>query len=233
MVEYPADPSRDVQPTHIAHFAFPIEAEWTAREAPAPGQWPRLLMQVGAPSPCPPTAAAGCLPPPCPLALAGCPSPPCPWAPIPCVSQCNNSAGLLTCSVASSNGASTSRPVGYPPPAPPPTLQVCSYDRWDRGTTEGYGWLQLGPATCPGSNVHYVPCWKPQGRCSAHRVSCTFGHYGRAPGTAHARWGAGHRSTASAATKLHSEAGATESHPCPAGVQAAAATRHGPSSLAR
>jgi len=42
-------------------------------------------------------------------------------------------------------------------------LQVCTYDLWDRMTTEGYGWLQLGPASSSGSCTHYVDTWKPLG----------------------------------------------------------------------
>lgn len=42
-------------------------------------------------------------------------------------------------------------------------LQVCTYDLWDRVTTEGYGWLALG-GICPGSSTQYVDTWKPLGR---------------------------------------------------------------------
>ncbi|KAF8069461.1 MKS1 [Scenedesmus sp. PABB004] len=41
-------------------------------------------------------------------------------------------------------------------------LQVCTYDGWDRATTEGYGWLSLD-GRCPGSGTHYVDTWKPLG----------------------------------------------------------------------
>lgn len=47
MVQYPADPSIDTPPVWVAHFAHPIEVEWVARAAPAPKDWPRLLLQVG------------------------------------------------------------------------------------------------------------------------------------------------------------------------------------------
>lgn len=42
-------------------------------------------------------------------------------------------------------------------------LQVCTLDLWDRCTTEGYGWLQLGSKSCPGSSMQYVSTWKPLG----------------------------------------------------------------------
>lgn len=42
------------------------------------------------------------------------------------------------------------------------TWQVCTYDQWDRYTTEGYGWLSLG-GICPGSSTQYVDTWKPLG----------------------------------------------------------------------
>ncbi|GBF94402.1 hypothetical protein Rsub_07216 [Raphidocelis subcapitata] len=51
--------------------------------------------------------------------------------------------------------------------APPPgrwpvlTLQVCSYDNWDRYTCEGYGWTQLDAS--PGSAARCVQTWKPLG----------------------------------------------------------------------
>ncbi|WIA10234.1 hypothetical protein OEZ85_010434 [Tetradesmus obliquus] len=41
-------------------------------------------------------------------------------------------------------------------------LQVCTYDLWDRVTTEGYGWLQLSSSSS-GSCTHYVDTWKPLG----------------------------------------------------------------------
>lgn len=47
MVQYPGDPSIDTPPVWVAHFAHPIEVEWVARAAPAPKDWPRLLLQVG------------------------------------------------------------------------------------------------------------------------------------------------------------------------------------------
>lgn len=50
-------------------------------------------------------------------------------------------------------------------------LQVCTYDLWDRHTTEGYGWVQLGPNTSSGSCTHYVDTWKPLGEPEA-----VFGH---------------------------------------------------------
>lgn len=46
-------------------------------------------------------------------------------------------------------------------------LQVCTYDLWDRMTTEGYGWLQLGPPDGSGSCTHYVDTWKPLGEAQA------------------------------------------------------------------
>lgn len=46
MVQYPADASTDTPPVWVAHFAHPIEVEWVARAAPAPKDWPRLLLQV-------------------------------------------------------------------------------------------------------------------------------------------------------------------------------------------
>lgn len=46
MVQYPADPSTDTPALWVAHFAHPIEAEWIARSAPSPKDWPRLLLQV-------------------------------------------------------------------------------------------------------------------------------------------------------------------------------------------
>jgi hypothetical protein len=46
MVQYPADASIDTPPVWVAHFAHPIEVEWVARAAPAPKDWPRLLLQV-------------------------------------------------------------------------------------------------------------------------------------------------------------------------------------------
>ena len=51
-----------------------------------------------------------------------------------------------------------------PPPGKWPMLllQVCSYDPWDRATTEGYGWLQLGQG-CPGSTTQVISTWKPLG----------------------------------------------------------------------
>eukprot|EP00879_Flechtneria_rotunda_P033491 GHRR01037099.1.p1 GENE.GHRR01037099.1~~GHRR01037099.1.p1 ORF type:complete len:188 (+),score=43.64 GHRR01037099.1:416-979(+) len=44
-------------------------------------------------------------------------------------------------------------------------LQVCTYDLWDRFTTEGYGWLQL--TGWPGSRTQYVETWKPLGELLA------------------------------------------------------------------
>jgi hypothetical protein len=44
-----------------------------------------------------------------------------------------------------------------------PRAQVCTHDLWNRGTTEGYGWLQLGPASTSGSSTHYVDTWRPLG----------------------------------------------------------------------
>lgn len=48
MVQYPADPATDTPAVWVAHFAHPIEVEWVARVAPAPKDWPKLLLQVGA-----------------------------------------------------------------------------------------------------------------------------------------------------------------------------------------
>lgn len=42
-------------------------------------------------------------------------------------------------------------------------MQVCSYDGWDRYTSEGYGWLALGPELCPGSSTCRVATWQPLG----------------------------------------------------------------------
>lgn len=44
-------------------------------------------------------------------------------------------------------------------------MQVCTHDLWDRMTTEGYGWLQLGPPadSVSRSSTHYVDTWKPLG----------------------------------------------------------------------
>eukprot|EP00878_Enallax_costatus_P019540 GHUV01020615.1.p1 GENE.GHUV01020615.1~~GHUV01020615.1.p1 ORF type:complete len:419 (+),score=117.15 GHUV01020615.1:376-1632(+) len=47
MVQYPSDPSTDTPAVWVAHFAHPIEVEWVARTAPAPKDWPMLLLQVG------------------------------------------------------------------------------------------------------------------------------------------------------------------------------------------
>jgi len=47
MVQYPADSSTDTPAVWVAHFAHPIEVEWVARAAPAPKDWPKLLLQVG------------------------------------------------------------------------------------------------------------------------------------------------------------------------------------------
>ncbi|GAX84925.1 hypothetical protein CEUSTIGMA_g12346.t1 [Chlamydomonas eustigma] len=43
-------------------------------------------------------------------------------------------------------------------------MQVCSYDRFNRHTYEGYGWLSLPGAgrASPASAVHYVHTWRPQ-----------------------------------------------------------------------
>ncbi|WIA30296.1 hypothetical protein OEZ86_000384 [Tetradesmus obliquus] len=84
MTQYPPDATNDTPALWVAHFAHPIEVEWVARTAPAPKDWPRLL------------------------------------------------------------------------------LQVCTYDLWDRVTTEGYGWLQLSSSSS-GSCTHYVDTWKPLG----------------------------------------------------------------------
>lgn len=47
------------------------------------------------------------------------------------------------------------------------STQVCTYDRWDRATTEGYGWMQLGAALATagssGSTTHYINTWRPLG----------------------------------------------------------------------
>ena len=40
-------------------------------------------------------------------------------------------------------------------------LQVCTYNRRNRYTCEGYGWL--GGLQVPGSSVRYVHTWKPLG----------------------------------------------------------------------
>jgi hypothetical protein len=52
-------------------------------------------------------------------------------------------------------------------------VQVCTYDLWDRMTTEGYGWLQLGPADSSGSCTHYVDTWKPLGKLTGLGAATT------------------------------------------------------------
>lgn len=44
-------------------------------------------------------------------------------------------------------------------------LQVCTYDRSNRYTSEGYGWLPLGGHACavPGVGTHVVRTWRPLG----------------------------------------------------------------------
>jgi hypothetical protein len=44
-----------------------------------------------------------------------------------------------------------------------PCAQVCTYGSWDRYTSEGYGWLALGPGLCPGSSTVRVATWRPLG----------------------------------------------------------------------
>lgn len=82
MTKYPGDPREALGPRWVAHFAHPIEIEWTGACSVPPGEWPVLF------------------------------------------------------------------------------LQVCTYDSWDRPTTEGYGWLHFG-GNCPGTAVHYVQTWRP------------------------------------------------------------------------
>lgn len=46
MTKYPKDSSDDTHATWVAHFAHPLEFEWVAKQAPAAGKWPTLLLQV-------------------------------------------------------------------------------------------------------------------------------------------------------------------------------------------
>ncbi|CAD7703562.1 unnamed protein product, partial [Ostreobium quekettii] len=50
-------------------------------------------------------------------------------------------------------------------------FQVCSYDRWERYTSEGYGWMSLS-GKCPGSSSHVVRTWKPT--CSSRDKAQKF-----------------------------------------------------------
>ena len=57
-------------------------------------------------------------------------------------------------------------------PMPSPLQsQVCSYDRFNRHTCEGYGWTTLADAGQPSSRVSYVNTWKPQGALSPPLLS--------------------------------------------------------------
>lgn len=59
--------------------------------------------------------------------------------------------------------------------SPPIPLQVCTYNRRNRYTCEGYGWLSLGGRHAPGPVVKQVRCWKPQGATKGLRTGCGKG----------------------------------------------------------
>ena len=56
-------------------------------------------------------------------------------------------------------------PPSLPPSLPPCLpLQVCTLDKLNRYTSQGYGWLALADAGVPGAATHRVKTWRPLGR---------------------------------------------------------------------
>jgi hypothetical protein len=46
MVQYPGDFAAGDTGQWVAHFAHPLEMEWSCRQVPPPGKWPVVYFQV-------------------------------------------------------------------------------------------------------------------------------------------------------------------------------------------